>query len=641
MTEVFGTEPRLVGGRYELGEVLGYGGMAEVYRGRDVRLGREVAVKALRADLARDPTFLARFRREAQSSAALNHPAIVSVYDTGEDVISGTTVPYIVMEYVEGHTLRDVLQQEGRFTEHRAMEITSDVCAALDYSHRMGIIHRDIKPANVMLCQDGSVKVMDFGIARATTATTSNMTQTAAVIGTAQYLSPEQARGIRVDARSDVYSTGVLFYELLTGQPPFRGDSPVAVAYQHVRENPQPPSTHDHTITPDADAIVFKAMEKDPDNRYSTAGQMRDDLERALAGRPIYAPPIGDDQLTTRMGSSAATAGTQLISRNRGPHDDALDDPYGRTGGYNRTGTDRYDRTGAGGTGAIDDGPMREERRSDAWKYILAGLSVVAVFVVVTVIATNFLGGGEKSNDTTATDTAKIPTTLIGQKYETAKNSLSSTGFTNIIPKSIESNEPKDQVLDVDPAPGSTTSKTAQVTVTVSKGPGDLAVPDVTGLTQAAATSKLKAMGLTVKTSAFAEATTRKPGVVESTDPAVGTSVIPGDQVIIYVVSPQATVPNVTDQPVDPAKAELERYGFKVVQQSVASSKPTGTVVSQNPGGGSATRGSTVTLYVSQQSTATETPTPTPSVTPTPSKTPTQTPSPTQKSGGLFGSPPE
>ncbi len=637
VTEVFGTEPRLVGGRYELGEVLGYGGMAEVYRGRDVRLGREVAVKALRADLARDPTFLARFRREAQSSAALNHPAIVSVYDTGEDLINGTTVPYIVMEYVEGRTLRDVLQQEGRFTERRAMEITSDVCAALDYSHRMGIIHRDIKPANVMLCQDGSVKVMDFGIARATTATTSNMTQTAAVIGTAQYLSPEQARGIRVDARSDVYSTGVLFYELLTGQPPFRGDSPVAVAYQHVRENPQPPSTHDHAITPDADAIVFKAMEKDPDHRYSTAGQMRDDLERALAGRPIYAPPVVDDQFTTRMGSPAATAGTQLISRSRDPYDDARDDPYGRTGGY--------DRTGTGGTAAIDGGPVREGRRSDAWKYILAGLSVVAVFIVVTVVATNFLGGGGKSDNTTAADTAKIPTNLIGQKYETAMNSLSSAGFTNVTQKTVDSNEPKDQVLSVDPAPGTTASKNTAVVLTVSKGPGELVVPDVTGLTQSVATSQLKAAGLTVKTSAFADATTRKPGLVESSDPAAGTSATAGDQVIIYVVSPQATVPNVTDQPLDPAQAELARYGFKVVQQSVASSKPTGTVVSQNPSGGSATRGSTVTLYVSQQSTDTETPSPTPTPTltgtPTPTRTPSQTPTPTQKGGGLFGAPSE
>ncbi|WP_242425071.1 protein kinase domain-containing protein, partial [Frankia sp. EI5c] len=197
VTERYDAQPRLVGERYELGGCIGYGGMAEVYRGRDIRLGREVAVKTLRADLARDPTFLARFRREAQSSASLNHPAIVSVYDTGEDVINGTQLPYIVMEFVEGQTLREVLQARGALDERYAMQITAEVCAALDYSHRMGIIHRDIKPANVMVGADGAAKVMDFGIARATTATSSTMTATSAVIGTAQYLSPEQARGAR------------------------------------------------------------------------------------------------------------------------------------------------------------------------------------------------------------------------------------------------------------------------------------------------------------------------------------------------------------------------------------------------------------------------------------------------------------
>ena len=230
------TETQLLGGRYELGETLGIGGMAEVFRGRDVRLGRDVAVKMLRPDLARDPSFQARFRREAQSAASLNHPAIVAVYDTGED--NGVTTPYIVMEYVEGRTLREVLQTEGRLLPQRALEIVADVCAALEYSHRAGIIHRDIKPANVMLTPSGAVKVMDFGIARAVTDASPTMTQTAAVIGTAQYLSPEQARGEHVDARSDLYSTGCLLYELLTGRPPFVGDSPVAVAYQHVREDP-------------------------------------------------------------------------------------------------------------------------------------------------------------------------------------------------------------------------------------------------------------------------------------------------------------------------------------------------------------------------------------------------------------------
>src|SRR5580693_1609639 len=234
------TQPRLLGDRYELDGVVGRGGMAEVYRARDLRLDRVVAIKTLRTDLARDQTFQARFRREAQSAASLNNPSIVAVYDTGEDedVATGIPVPYIVMEFVDGRTVRDLLQSDHRLLPERSLEIIDGVLGALDYSHQSGIVHRDIKPGNVMVTRNGDIKVMDFGIARAMSDNQATMTQTAQVIGTAQYLSPEQARGERVDARSDLYSTGCLMYELLTGRPPFTGDSPVAIAYQHVRENP-------------------------------------------------------------------------------------------------------------------------------------------------------------------------------------------------------------------------------------------------------------------------------------------------------------------------------------------------------------------------------------------------------------------
>src|SRR5947209_1666996 len=301
------TEARLLGGRYELGEVLGYGGMAEVHLGRDVRLGRDVAVKLLRPDLARDPSFQGRFRREAQSAASLNHPSIVAVYDTGEDTQGGTSTPYIVMEYVEGRTLREVLEAEGRLLPQRALEITANVCAALDQAHRAGIVHRDVKPGNVMLTPAGEVKVMDFGIARAMTGSTSTMTQTAAVIGTAHYLSPEQARGEHVDARSDIYSTGCMLYELVTGAPPFSGDTPVAVAYQHVREEPIPPSRVEPEVPAAIDAIVLKAMAKNPANRYQTAAQMRADLERALAGQPVEAAPVLAEDSTTVLPPPATT----------------------------------------------------------------------------------------------------------------------------------------------------------------------------------------------------------------------------------------------------------------------------------------------------------------------------------------------
>src|SRR6195952_331470 len=289
------TEPHRIGGRYEVGELLGRGGMAEVRKGTDVRLGRTVAIKRLRTDLASDATFQARFRREAQSAASLNHPAIVSVYDTGEEMStdgSNVAQPYIVMEYVAGRTLRDIIREGRKILPERALEITSGVLAALDYSHRAGIIHRDIKPGNVMLTPSGDVKVMDFGIARAVSDASSTMTQTAAVVGTAQYLSPEQARGETVDSRSDVYSTGCLLYELLTGRPPFVGDSPVSVAYQHVREMAQPPSAHDEDLTPELDAIVMKSLAKNVGDRYASAAAMKADIDRYLEGKPVQAPRV-------------------------------------------------------------------------------------------------------------------------------------------------------------------------------------------------------------------------------------------------------------------------------------------------------------------------------------------------------------
>ncbi|MCW2706948.1 MAG: serine/threonine protein kinase [Frankiales bacterium] len=281
----------LLGGRYRLSEVIGRGGMAEVWHGTDVRLERDVAVKCLRADLATDPTFQSRFRREAQSAAALDAPTVVAVYDTGED---DHGVPWIVMEYVDGRTLRDILTTEGRLLPQRALEVTADVCSALEVAHAAGMVHRDIKPANVMLTSRGEVKVMDFGIARAAGGSESTMTRTESVIGTAAYLSPEQARGEHVDARSDIYSTGCLLYELITGSPPFTGDSPVAVAYQHVREDPTPPSQFDAALSKDIDAVVLRAMAKNPANRYQSADEMREDLLRAVAGRPVLATPLLD-----------------------------------------------------------------------------------------------------------------------------------------------------------------------------------------------------------------------------------------------------------------------------------------------------------------------------------------------------------
>ncbi len=337
----------LLGNRYHLDRVIGRGGMAEVWRATDTRLGRAVAIKRLRVDLATDPTFQARFRREAQAAAGLNHPNIVSVYDTGEEVdtATGVTVPFIVMELVDGHTLKDVLRDDRRILPERALEFTQGVLDALSYSHRAGIIHRDIKPANVMLTPNGTVKVMDFGIARAVADTSATMTQTAAVIGTAQYLSPEQARGETVDARSDLYSAGCLLYELLVGRPPFVGDSPVSVAYQHVRELPTPPSTLDPEITQAMDAVVMKSLAKDPADRYQSAREMRDDITRLIAGSPVAAPPplpMPDPAPTLAtsvlaQGRADSPTGTQVITR-RADAEPLPDAPPGTVGVDDRAG---------------------------------------------------------------------------------------------------------------------------------------------------------------------------------------------------------------------------------------------------------------------------------------------------------------
>ena len=310
--------PRILANRYEVGDLIGRGGMAEVHIGHDTRLGRTVAIKILRADLARDPSFQARFRREAQAAASLNHPSVVAVYDTGEDLITEVTgvvshVPFIVMEYVEGHTVRDILRDGQAVPIEEAVEITAGVLSALGYSHHAGIVHRDIKPANVMLTPTGAVKVMDFGIARAIADSAATMTQTQAVIGTAQYLSPEQARGEKVDARSDLYSTGCLLFELLTGRPPFMGDSPVAVAYQHVREPAPTPSSLASDVPEALDRITLKALAKDRDSRYSTAAEFRADLEAAQRGGQVSAPAVGV-LAAMAVTEAAASQTTQILA---------------------------------------------------------------------------------------------------------------------------------------------------------------------------------------------------------------------------------------------------------------------------------------------------------------------------------------
>ncbi|MFE2300162.1 Stk1 family PASTA domain-containing Ser/Thr kinase [Streptomyces sp. NPDC059445] len=524
-------EPRRLGGRYELGHVLGRGGMAEVYLAHDTRLGRTVAVKTLRADLARDPSFQARFRREAQSAASLNHPAIVAVYDTGEDYIDNTSIPYIVMEYVDGSTLRELLHSGRRLLPERSMEMTIGILQALEYSHRAGIVHRDIKPANVMLTRNGQVKVMDFGIARAMGDAGMTMTQTAAVIGTAQYLSPEQAKGEQVDARSDLYSTGCLLYELLTVRPPFVGDSPVAVAYQHVREEPQPPSVFDPEITPEMDAIVLRALVKDPDYRYQSADEMRADIEACLDGQPVAASAAmgsvgyggyGDDQPTTALRSTDAQATSMLPPMN--PDD----------GGY-----------------GYDDRPDRRRQKKNNTSTIL--LVVAGVLVLIGAI---LIGKYAFSGKGTASDSFKVPN-FVSQTYKDAQKMADNRELKLAPTRKPCDEEPKGNVCSQDPAFGSTVKKGDTINIVVSTGAPKVAVPDVTGLTFEKAKSQLEAKGFTVEKKT--EESDQKPGVVISQDPTGDTDAEKKSTVTLTVAAEkkQSTVPDVTGKSCDEAKAQM------------------------------------------------------------------------------------
>jgi eukaryotic-like serine/threonine-protein kinase len=580
------TQPRLLGGRYELDGIVGRGGMAEVYRARDIRLDRIVAVKTLREDLARDQTFQARFRREAQSAASLNHPSIVAVYDTGEDMMGPTPVPYIVMEYVDGRTLRDLLREDRRLLPERAMEITDGVLRALDYSHRNGIVHRDIKPGNVMLTRAADVKVMDFGIARAVSDAQATMTQTAQVIGTAQYLSPEQARGERVDARSDLYSAGCLLYELLTGRPPFTGDSPVAIAYQHVRENPIPPSQVDPEIPGWADAIVLKAMAKDPADRYQSAEEMRTDIQRALSGMPVAAPTRADMyQGTRRMGQGTMAAG-----------------PTSAIPAY------RY--------GPEDQPPPGGRRR--IWLWVVIGLVALLLLGTAGYVLHYAAGSGGKIS---------VPP-VVGLTKSAAETKIANAKLLSTAIPQANTTVPRGKVFKTIPAEGALVAASSTVKLYVSTGPPKKPVPDVVGRKEAQAESILTNAGFNVPQPTTDPNSSKPQGTVIRQSPPGSTLAKPGTNVTIVISGGGVPVPDVKGQSLQAAEATLTAAGLSyVIHMEPAGPNTPGTVVLQSPGPGQTVQaGSQVTLVVAQQ----ETPTPTPT-TPTPTPT-TPTPTPTSTS---------
>jgi eukaryotic-like serine/threonine-protein kinase len=606
------SSPTTVGGRYELGDLLGRGGMAEVRRAVDRRLGRPVAVKQLRTDFATDPTFQARFRREAQSAAGLNHPTIVAVYDTGEetDPLTGVSVPYIVMELVEGQTLRDVLREGRKILPERALELTQGVLDALSYSHKAGIVHRDIKPANVMLGPGGGVKVMDFGIARAVADTSATMTQTAAVIGTAQYLSPEQARGETVDARSDLYSAGCLLYELLVGRPPFVGDSPVSVAYQHVREAPVPPSQLDPEITPEIDAVVLKALAKDPADRYQSASEMKADISRLLSGQQTTA------QRTTAVVPLAAGA----MAAN------AYDTP-----------------THVAGPPTVlpPEAPEQEYEEEEPQKSRV-GLAILIGALIVLALGLGGWGLYRMFNPSTpSVETVEVPavTTFTEQQ---ARDQLTANKL-KVEVKTVNGAEgTKGTITDQDPSAGTIVNVDTVVTITLNEGPKTGTIPDgLVGQDRKDVEKALDDLKFTNVTSkaAKSEDPDTQPGEVISISPKEGEIVPLDTKITIRYATGKSDVPNFDGLSRSAAIREAKDAGFGEPRFSEQqSSKPAGTVIAQSPqAGATVDRDTTIKLTLAvaptppspppttkspTQPPTTEPPTPTPSPTPSNTKNP-------------------
>ncbi len=553
--------------RYEVGELIGRGGMASVYRGRDLTLGREVAIKILESDLAADATFRTRFRLEAQAASRMSHPTIVRVYDAGEDTetdADGNTraVPYIVMELVSGQTLKDIIAA-GPVTIDDAIRYTDGILEALEYSHRAGVVHRDIKPGNVMVTSAGQVKVMDFGIARAVSDSSSTVAETTAILGTAAYFSPEQAKGEPVDSRADVYSAGVVLYELLTGRPPFRGESPVAVAYQHVSETPLAPSELVETVPRSLDAVALRALAKDPFQRYQDAASFRAALDATRDGRDPSRKQVG--ALTSELyGANPRQAAETARSLRQ----------------------------------LSTDTTMRRTQAGPPAAWIWAGIAVIAVVLISVLfwVLTNRPG-------TTVPDNARVVPDVVTMTWDRANELMAAQDLET--KRFDESSDQVDEgnVVRTDPAAGTTVEPGQVVKVYVSTGQKMSTVPTLAGLSTDAATTALTTAGLTLGSVTTRNDPDLSAGTVMSADQTEGSKVAVGSAVNLIVASGTVTLVDVVGYTAEAAQRALSADTLKltptIVEDPGCPANPGGpTVAAQSLAPGDVPIHSTVELKV-------------------------------------------
>ena len=584
-------------GRYEVRSLIGRGGMAEVHLGFDTRLSRVVAIKMLRRDLAQDSIFQARFRREAQSAASLNHPNIVAVYDTGEEIIEDAVgrsiaVPYIVMEYVEGHTVKDLISDGTAVPINEAVEIVSGVLSALDYSHANHLVHRDIKPGNIMLTSDGKIKVMDFGIARALTDSQATMTQTNAVVGTAQYLSPEQARGETVDARSDLYSTGVVLFELLTGRPPFKGDSAVAVAYQHVEQIPPTPSSILSDIPDSLDRVVLKALAKNREDRYPSAAAMLSDLQRVSRGLDVAAPPA--DSWATEVLPTSGMGGAQTAATT------PMSAVAPRGGGQAMAATSTSLPPVAERADAAEEASKARKRRT----VIIASVVAIALLLIAGSV-------WALTRRAAAPETVAVPT-VVGLSQANAKAQIEAAGFVwELNSEKVASDSVEEgSVASTDPAGGTQAEKGSTVRVTISSGPDSVVLPDnLVGMTPEDARKAIETLGLKWELDSSKVASdTVAEGKVAQTNPSPGSKVKAGQTIRVYLSSgsDEVEVPDLDGMSQDQARSALKAVGLELGNvTSVDSEKDKDRIVAQDPVTGTKVKkGTTIGVSVSNGKTA-------------------------------------